>query len=142
MVKANVYVKFSSQNAWSGPYGEGAAERKKGGGGVNADDAHAERKAWKGAWHDVRVWVTANLESFPDDLVDVKFDVDAQICPSCQRWLIEDVIGHLKLLPRRVKLWAEVKGTTVEVKRTTVWPVEVGQCDTYQVVKEKTKKKG
>lgn len=148
MAIGEVYCKWSSQGdgnraagAWA-LMGEGVAVQA---GPVNALNQHAERLAWLEAWgrntvHNLRARVTGSRENFPNDHFQVKFWVDQQICPSCQKWLLVDVIAHLKQLSAqfegmRVELFAEVlrNGVTtrVDVKRSTVWPVNVGLTPNY-----------
>ena len=71
----------------------------------------------------------------------MKFWVDQQICPSCQKWMIVEVIAHLKQLPAEhagliVELYAEVRrmGTDhkIRVQRSAVWPGEVGLTARYE----------
>lgn len=87
--------------------------------------------------------MTARRENFPDDNFQIKFWVDAQICPTCQKWLLIDIISHLKQLSAqfegmRVDLFAEVRAsvatTRVDVKRSAVWPVSVGQTANYSAL--------
>lgn len=133
-VEAKVYCRFSSQGAWSGPFGEGA-NFMQGGGGINAIGDHAERSAWKEAWPRVREFVGANAENFGNDSAQVKFAVDAQICPDCQEWLVIHVIAHLKQLGPKAQLFAEVNGSSCRVSRDAQWPTEVAQYATYAAAK-------
>jgi hypothetical protein len=62
--------------------------------------------------------------------------VDAEIWPTCQKWLIIDVLGQLKSLTVPWKLHAEVKRGAqtfiMEVKRSAVWDVNIGQTAQYK----------
>lgn len=146
MATAEVYVKWSNQGdgnrgagAW-GLFGQGQA---LGAHGIVALNQHAERSAWKDAWgghNNIRTYVAANRARFAGARLQVKFWVDQQICPSCQKWLLIDVIAHLKQLSQAnagliVELYAEVRfaGATnrVRVQRQTVWPVTVGHTAVY-----------
>lgn len=146
MATAEVYVKWSTQGdgnrgagAW-GLFGQGAAH---GAHGIVALNQHAERIAWGQAWsghNNIRTHVANTIGHFPGARLQVKFWVDQQICPSCQKWLIIDVIAHLKQLSRAnpgliVELYAEVRSvgatTRVRVQRQTVWPVTVGHTAVY-----------
>jgi hypothetical protein len=144
MARAEVYGKWSTQGegrrgsgGWS-LFGTGLAAG--GGGGIIALNQHAERVAWKEAWGDIRTRVASTRASFGGAKYQVKFWVDQQICPSCQKWLIIDVISHLKQLSQQngglsVELHAEVlfAGVTrsVRVQRSTVWPVSIGHTANY-----------
>jgi hypothetical protein len=151
MVTAEVYCKWSSQGdgnrgggAWA-LMGLGTANMGGGGGATNALSNHAERLAWAAAWgrntvNNLRVRVNDTRANFRGDNFQVKFWVDAQICPTCQKWLLVDVISHMKQLSAlfggmRVDLFAEVRAsgatTRVDVKRSTVWPVSVAQIANY-----------
>ena len=148
MADAEVYCKWSNQGegargagGW-GLVGSGGAHG--GGGGIIALSDHAERHAWKEAWggetrDNLRARVAATKASFEGEKFQVKFWVDQQICPTCQKWLIIDVIGHLKQLASlhkvQVELYAEVKfaGETnkLKVTRLAVWPVTIGKTASY-----------
>ena len=131
MANAEVYVKWANQGdgnraqgGWS-LRGSGAA---MGADGLVALNMHAERRAWKEAWGhnqptNLRTYVTSTRANFPHQRLHVKFWVDQQICPSCQKWLLVDVIAHLKELSRLnpgliVELYAEVffAGATKRVR--------------------------
>ena len=82
-----------------------------------------------------------SIATFTGNYLEVKFWVDQQICPSCQKYLLVDVISHLKQLSQshgglRVDLFAEVMshdGTNrVAVKRSTIWPLTVGKNSTFE----------
>jgi hypothetical protein len=144
MANAEIYCKWSNQNdgnrgsaGWGGPYGRGAAG---GGGGIVALRNHAERVAWKEAWPEIRQLVDDTIDNHEGHAFQVKIWLDQQVCPSCQKWMIIDVISHLKQLQHkypklRVELYAEVlrAGVThrVRVQRSTLWPVNVGNKATY-----------
>lgn len=150
MANAEVYVKWSSQN--DGIRGQGAWSQKGSGGaqgggssGVLDTRHHAERTAWKEAWgrntqDNLRAHVTQTRGGFPNDRLQVKFWVDQQICPDCQKWLTVNVISELKQLAANhqglvVELWAEVRfaGNTnrLRVTRTSTWPVTIGLVPTF-----------
>jgi len=144
MASAEVYCKWANQG--EGVRGGGAwslranALAAGGGGGIIALNMHAERVAWRTAWPAIKAYVGQSIAGFPGQHLQVKFWVDQQICPSCQKWLIIDVIAHLKQLTQAhagliVELYAEVlfAGATrkVQVKRSTQWPVEIGNKATY-----------
>ena len=69
----------------------------------------------------------------------VKFWVDQMVCPTCQKWMVIDVISNLKLLRHkyglRVELYAEVRtpSTTnkIRVKRSADWN-GVGQIRRFE----------
>jgi hypothetical protein len=147
MANAEVYCKWSNQgegNRQAGGWGlHGSATAAFGGGGIIALNNHAERAAWRTAWPAIKTYVANSIGNFPGARLQVKFWVDQQICPTCQKWLIIDVIGHLKQLTQThrgliVELYAEVifAGVTrrVKVQRTTVWPVEIGNLATYDLL--------
>ncbi len=136
MVVAEVYAKFSTQAVWSGPFGDGENVMQTG----KVQDAgdHAERRAWKEAWSAVRAFVTKAGGSFPNDRVDVKFKVDAQICPSCQCWLVENVATLLHDVNGRTgRLFAEVSGVEQRIGRETIWALEIAQFTSYKLAKGK-----
>ncbi|NWL80870.1 hypothetical protein DM872_28855 [Pseudomonas taiwanensis] len=146
MANAEIYTKWSGQSdgsrrsgGWSGPHGSANAT---GAGGIVALNQHAERLAWKAAWPSrIRAHIQQTIGNFPNQTYQIKIWVDQQVCPTCQKWMVIDVIGHLKLLQQsyptlKVELYAEVlfAGVTrkIRVQRTTVWPVEIGNQSTYQ----------
>jgi hypothetical protein len=144
MANAEVYCKWANQGdgnrgagAWSF---RGDGQAAFGGGGIILLNMHAERIAWRTAWPSIKAYVPASIGHFPGRRFQVKFWVDQQICPSCQKWLIIDVISHLKQLSQAnlgliVELYAEVLFNHVtrrlRVQRSTVWPVEIGHTATY-----------
>ena len=145
MAIAEVYSKWSSQGAGvrgAGGWGrKGGPANAGGGGGVLAAAAHAEREAWREAWPVIRTHVRASRVNFPADRYEVKIWVDQQICPSCQKWMIVEVIAHLKQLSTahaglRVELYAEVRRMGVDkktrVQRSTVWDNDIGLTARYQ----------
>ena len=145
MATAEVYSKWSNQGngnrgggGWSGPHGIGTAQM---GSSIVPLVRHAERVAWRQAWpNSIRTHIQQSIANFPGQRYQIKFWVDQQVCPTCQKWMIIDVLSHLKLLnqtfPRLiVELYAEVHfaGTTnrVRVQRSTIWPVTVGHTALY-----------
>lgn len=148
MANADVYVRWSVNGNKAIKKGDGKTWDFKGAGGwghkgdgENAQGdglVHAERKAWKIAWPKIRTFAAAPT---PFDktacYLQVKFVVDQQVCPSCQRWMIVEVLSHLKSLkPQRVLAYAEVHTTGkhdwVRIGRETDWPVHVGLMDNWQ----------
>lgn len=147
MANAEIYSKWSSQTdgnrgggGWSGPHGRGTAAFSTAG-TISAVTNHAERVAWREAWiGKIETHIRGSINNFLGQTYQIKFWVDQQICPDCQKWLIIDVITHLKLLPTkfpglRVELYAEVLFSNVtrkvKVQRSTVWPVEIGLKRTF-----------
>jgi hypothetical protein len=144
MATAEVYGKWSNQtdgNRGAGGWGFfGQAQTTMGAGGINPLNQHAERLAWRQAWGagqgpNIRTHVASSRANFTGQRYQVKFWVDQQICSTCQKWLIIDVISHLKQLSQAnpgliVELYAEVlfAGQTrrVRVQRETIWPVQIG----------------
>lgn len=108
----------------------GSSEAAMGGGGrcgrVNALDAHAERKAWRAAWPELRKKV---LQTAAGTAFEVTIEVNMTICADCQKWMIVEVRRQLGQLARPFKFYAEVGDEDrVLVERDTVWNVKVGQC--------------
>jgi hypothetical protein len=148
MAKSEVYARWSFNgnkavkkddgNAWDyknsggwGCYGEGSST-------LGQHTAHAERQAWKNGWPKIRTYaqntVSEQKAKFPEAFFQVKFVVDQQVCPSCQRWMVIEVLMHLKQL-KDIKViaiaYAEVHtaGTRewFRIGRDSNWPKEVGQ---------------
>jgi hypothetical protein len=147
MANAEVYCKWSNQgdgNRAAGGWGfQGHAVAAFGGGGIIALTMHAERVAWRTAWPAIKAYVTAHINNFAGTRFQVKFWVDQQICPTCQKWLVVDVISPLKQLAQAhqgliVELYAEVlfAGATnrVRVQRSTVWPMQIGNVAQYELM--------
>ncbi len=149
MANVRIYSKWDQQGTWNGPWATSTASYA-----VNSSlvpvSSHAERLAWKEAWPDkFRKHINDSLTFFPDTRTyEIKIWVDQQICPSCQKWMIINVISDLKQLkdyisrqpnprnlPCKVNLWAEVRrqGTDnkIQVHRDTVWPGNIGFCEKY-----------
>ena len=148
MANADVYVRWSALGNKAVKKGDGKTwDYKATGGwswkgdGSNAMGdglVHAERKAWKTAWPTIPAYarvVTAFEKN--EHFLQVKFVVDQQVCPSCERWMVIEVIGHLKLLrPAKVIAYAEVHTAGgrewVRIGRETAWPVSVGNKSSWQ----------
>lgn len=149
MANADVYARWS----WSGGQAVKKTDGKKwdfknsGGWSWLADGsstlgegtAHAERQAWKTAWPAIIA-----LSRKPDStgknatsVLQVKFVVDQQVCASCQRWMVVEVLSHLKQLrPIKAVAYAEVHTTGehdwVRIGRETEWPKHVGMFGNWQ----------
>ena len=107
MARAIVYCRWENQG---GPTGQGgwsymAEASAQGNTGIVALNAHAERKAWAVAWGPnnsgsgpVRGYLAGTIDKFKGKTFQVKFWVDQQVCPTCQKWMVIDVISHLKVL--------------------------------------------
>ncbi|EUB75067.1 hypothetical protein PMI27_001243 [Pseudomonas sp. GM41(2012)] len=149
MANAEIYTKWRDQqggnrgSGWSGPHGSASASGAE---GIVELNQHAERLAWKAAWPNaIRTFIRTSIKQFPNQPLQIKIWVDQQVCPSCQKWMVIDVISHLKLLKQefptlKVELYAEVlfarKTEKVRVQQSTVWPVTVGNQSTYQNLPE------
>lgn len=145
MATAEVYYKWSNQEDGArhrGGWSRAADANAQGNNGIVALNQHAERQAWAAAWGHIRLHVAVHIAQHAGDTFQVKFWVDQQICPSCQKWMLIDVVSNLKLLPWThtglggVQLFAEVlfAGATqrVRVQRSKIWPVEVGFIARYE----------
>ena len=148
MANADVYTRWSINGNRAVKKGDGKAwDYKATGGwswkgdGSNAQGeglVHAERKAWREAWPQIPA-VAKAVTAFDkkDYFFQIKFVVDQQVCPSCQRWMIVEVLGHIKLLrPAKVIAYAEVHTAGdkewVRIGRETAWPVVVGNKSNWQ----------
>ncbi len=150
MATAEVYVKWS--NMGDGDRARGGWAKKgdglaAGGGaaGIIALGNHAERQAWKDAWgnqnhNNIRAYVAGSIANHANDTFEIKFWLDQQVCPACQKWMLIDVIAQAKLLKELhqgliYKIYVEVQahdGThRIPLGRETVWPVTVGNKATY-----------
>lgn len=149
MANAEIYTKWRDQpggnrgTGWSGPHGHANASGAE---GLVSLSLHAERLAWKSAWPNaIRTYIRGSIKQFPGQPLQIKIWVDQQICPTCQKWMVIDVISHLKLLKMefptlKVELYAEVlfarTTTKIRVQQTTVWPKSIGNQSTYQDLPE------
>lgn len=148
MARAEVYSKWSTQGngnrgggGWSGPHGTGEAAHA-GGGGIIPINQHAERVAWRAALPNIRRHVQNTRDHFANDnKYQIKIWVDQQVCPTCQKWMVIDVISHLKQLKQtypgiKFEFYAEVIFANVtrniKVQRSTTWPVEIGNQPRYE----------
>lgn len=145
MARAEIYSKWGNQGdgyrgsgGWSGSHGNGMSGLA---GAIAELDQHAERIAWREACSVIRRHINNTAANFIGETYQIKFWVDQQICPTCQKWMVVDVISHLKLLKQlhpglKVELYAEVvfagKTNRVRVQRSTIWPVEVGNRPRYE----------
>lgn len=104
-----------------------------GGGGrrrTNALEDHAERKAWREAWPELRrrVGMLGATTAY-----SVTITVDATVCADCQKWMLVHAVRHLGQLGRPFTLYAEVPPEAPQpVTRDAVWNVKVGQCKLWK----------
>ena len=122
---------FKRAGGW-GSFGAGSSTLGEG-------TAHAERQAWKEAWPKIKAFALKpdTTGRNANSVFQVKFVVDQQVCPSCQRWMVVDVISHLKQLrPIKAIAYAEVhttgKSDWVQIGRETAWPTHVGLVEDWQ----------
>ena len=139
MANAEVYVKWSDQtdgNRGSGAWAlmsDGVASHQK---QIIALDMHAERVAWADAWTDPTKIRAAALKhkNHPDAIFEIKFWVDQQICPTCQRWMVVEVLSNLKGMKHILGLEDLRWKAYAEVEHSIAWRNEKGKLDSAKQV--------
>lgn len=141
MANAEIYARYKTKGGgWSGPFGTGESTMLQHQRGVDNSDSHAERQAWREAIDknnksNIDSWFDKTKAGFADSDVQIKIAVDQLVCPSCQKWIVDNCISDLAALKcsseRKTELLVEVKSggsnVIIGVTRNSPWSSKVGQ---------------